>query len=132
MLEVEVIGHELLGPSAPSRAQIRGWCTAAAGARGVREGHLAVEVVDERRIAQLNAAHRGKDSPTDVLAFPIDGGAAHPGPTELGDVVVCPERVHDLREAVVHGVLHLLGMDHERDRGEMLALQARILAHEDQ
>jgi len=130
VLDVEVIGHELLGSGAPSRATIRSWCTAAAAARSVCEGHLAIEIVNEARIAQLNATYRGTPAPTDVLAFPIDGGLAHAGPTELGDVVLCPQRVNDLREAVVHGVLHLLGMDHERDRGEMLALQAQLLAGE--
>jgi probable rRNA maturation factor len=51
-------------------------------------------------------------------------------PRELGDVVVCPGYADDVSEAVVHGVLHLLGMDHERDGGEMLALQARLLDHD--
>jgi probable rRNA maturation factor len=45
----------------------------------------------------------------------------------LGDVVICPEQTDDLVEAVVHGVLHLCGYDHETDDGEMLALQARVL-----
>jgi probable rRNA maturation factor len=56
----------------------------------------------------------------------------HPdaGPRELGDVMICPEHTADLREAIVHGVLHLLGMDHETDDGEMLALQARLLDRE--
>jgi probable rRNA maturation factor len=49
---------------------------------------------------------------------------------ELGDVVICAEHTSDLREAVVHGVLHLLGMDHERDGGEMMALQRELLAAE--
>jgi probable rRNA maturation factor len=128
VLEVDVIGHGLLGPGAPSPETIGSWCVATGRARGVEDGHLAVEIVDAARIAELNAAHRGTAAPTDVLAFPIDGVGAHPGPLELGDVVVCPERTSDLREAVVHGVLHLLGMDHERDDGEMLALQARLLA----
>ena len=48
---------------------------------------------------------------------------------ELGDIVICPERTRDLREAVVHGALHLCGMDHERDGGEMLELQRDILGH---
>ncbi len=46
---------------------------------------------------------------------------------ELGDIVICPEHTIDLRAAVVHGMLHLLGMDHERDDGEMLALQDDLL-----
>ena len=41
--------------------------------------------------------------------------------------MICPEQTADLREAVVHGALHLTGMDHENDDGEMLALQAEIL-----
>ena len=45
-----------------------------------------------------------------------------------GDVLICPEHTEDLEEAVVHGVLHLTGMDHETDEGEMLALQAELLA----
>jgi probable rRNA maturation factor len=43
-------------------------------------------------------------------------------------VVICPEHTADVREAVVHGMLHLLGMDHETDDGEMLALQDELLA----
>ena len=60
------------------------------------------------RIRELNREHRAKDEPTDVLSFPIDGAEPRsPGPRELGDVVICPEHTADLREAVVHGVLHL-------------------------
>ena len=55
------------------------------------------------------------------------GAAPTPGPRELGDVVICPEHTHDLAEAVVHGVLHLCGYDHEADDGEMLAVQAEVL-----
>ena len=55
------------------------------------------------------------------------GTASAPGPRELGDIVICPPRTEDLREAVVHGALHLSGMDHEHDDGEMLALQAELM-----
>jgi probable rRNA maturation factor len=50
------------------------------------------------------------------------------GPRELGDVVICPEHTADMVEAVVHGVLHLCGHDHETDDGEMFALQDRVVA----
>jgi probable rRNA maturation factor len=130
MLEVEVFGADLV-PDAPPPAQVRRLCALAAAAADVRDGHLAIEYVDARRIAQLNAEHRGKAGPTDVLSFPIDGAAGHDGPErELGDVVICPEHTSDLREAIVHGVLHLVGFDHERDSGEMLALQVELLARE--
>jgi probable rRNA maturation factor len=77
----------------------------------------------------LNREHRGKNAPTDVLSFPVDGPeSATAGPRELGDVVICREHTSDVIEAVVHGVLHLCGYDHETDSGEMLALQDRIVA----
>jgi probable rRNA maturation factor len=93
----------------------------------MEEGHLAIELVDAGRIAKLNREHRGRDEPTDVLSFPVDEAAPAAGPRELGDVVICPEHTEDLSEAVVHGVLHLCGYDHETDDGEMLALQARVM-----
>jgi probable rRNA maturation factor len=101
---------------------------AALDAAGVADGHLAVELVDAGRIRELNRDHRGRDAPTDVLAFPLDGAGPVAGPRELGDVAICPEHCSDVTEAAVHGVLHLCGHDHEIDDGEMLALQARVLA----
>jgi probable rRNA maturation factor len=93
----------------------------------VEDGHLAVVLVAEPRMRELNREHRQIDRPTDVLSFPVDAGEPASGPRELGDVVICPEQVQDLAEAVVHGVLHLCGYDHESDGGEMLALQRRVL-----
>jgi probable rRNA maturation factor len=120
-LDVDVIG-DVLPATLVTEA-----CVLAAASAGIEDGHVAVEFVDEARITELNAEHRGKDSPTDVLSFPVDADGAPAGPRELGDVVICPERTEDLLEAVVHGVLHLTGMDHETDDGEMLALQAEIM-----
>jgi probable rRNA maturation factor len=157
MIEVEVFGASL-APEAPRTQEIRRLCTRAAASRGVSAGHVAIEFVEVARIARLNAEYRGKAGPTDVLSFPIDGiepisaapagvtgdvaaeaerdPGAQPRPApagrellrELGDVVICPEHTVDVREAIVHGMLHLLGMDHERDHGEMLALQRELLA----
>jgi probable rRNA maturation factor len=106
---------------------LRGPVAAALEAAGVGDGHLAVEVVDADRIRALNREHRGKDAPTDVLAFPIDGPGPVAGPRELGDVAICPEHCTDVTEAAVHGTLHLCGHDHETDDGEMLALQERLM-----
>ena len=75
----------------------------------------------------LNYAHRGKDEATDVLAFPIDDQPPETGPRELGDVFVCPEHATDVTEAAVHGALHLCGLDHESDSGQMLELQERVM-----
>jgi probable rRNA maturation factor len=132
MLEVEVFGSALAS-EAPATAEVRRLCSAAAASAGVHDGHVAIEYVDAERITQLNAAHRALTEPTDVLSFPIDGAeplAAGAVTRELGDVVICPAHTIDLREAIVHGMLHLLGMDHEADDGEMLALQRRLLAGE--
>jgi probable rRNA maturation factor len=128
MIEVDVLGASL-APNAPSPSEVTRLCARATASAGVKDGHLAIEYVDSRRIAWLNAEHRGRAGPTDVLSFPIDGAIAQGNvPRELGDVIICPEHTTDLREAIVHGVLHLVGMDHETDDGQMLALQARLLA----
>jgi probable rRNA maturation factor len=62
-----------------------------------------------------------------VLSFGVDEDGASAGPRELGDIVICPEHTENLREALIHGALHLTGMDHETDDGEMLALQAELM-----
>jgi probable rRNA maturation factor len=104
---------------------------------------LALLLVDRDTIAALNAEHLGKDGPTDVLAFPIDepGEAAPGGPAILGDVVLCPSVAYEqadglgrtpeaeLRLLTVHGILHLLGMDHAEPEEEraMFALTDELL-----
>jgi len=108
--------------------ELRAAALAALDASGIYDGHLTVELVDEATIRELNRAHRGLDAPTDVLSFPVDGTEPTAGPRELGDVVICPSHTGDLQEATVHGVLHLAGMDHETDGGEMLALQDQVMA----
>jgi probable rRNA maturation factor len=122
LLDVDVIGDAL------PEVRVREAVAYAAASAGIEEGHVAVAFVDPDAIARLNAQHRGIAGPTDVLSFPVDEDGPAAGERELGDVVICPEHTEDLVEAVVHGVLHLTGMDHERDHGEMLALQAEIRA----
>jgi probable rRNA maturation factor len=131
VLEIEVIG-QVPAPNAPLPAEIERLVAIALASADVHDGHVAIEFVDAQRIAELNAAWRGNTGPTDVLTFPIDGGEDVPDgvPRELGDIVICPPHTADLREAIVHGALHLTGMDHETDDGEMLALQRELLAWE--
>jgi probable rRNA maturation factor len=119
LIEIEVIDGD---------AALRRPAEAALAAAGVGDGHVAIAFVDAERITELNRDHRGKDQPTDVLSFPVDETGPAAGPRELGDVVICPEHTVDVPEAVVHGVLHLCGYDHESDAGEMLTLQDRIMA----
>ena len=135
MLEIEVIGIDQIAAGAeravglvvPTAAELERLCALAVASAGIEDGHVAIEFVDAERIQTLNREHRNLDEPTDVLSFAVDGGGASAGPRELGDIVICPEHTEDLREAVVHGALHLTGMDHETDDGEMLALQAELL-----
>ena len=135
MLEIEVIGIDQIAAGAdravglvvPTAAELERLCALAIASSGIEDGHVAIEFVDAERIQTLNREHRNLDEPTDVLSFAVDGDGASAGPRELGDIVICPEHTEDLREAVVHGALHLTGMDHETDDGEMLALQAELL-----
>ena len=134
MLEVEVIGiddsfvYDPQSPLArPTAVELEELCALALSSAGIEDGHVAIEFVDPERIRELNREHRAIDAPTDVLSFGIDEDGASAGPRELGDIVICPEHTANLREAIVHGALHLTGMDHETDNGEMLALQAEIM-----
>ncbi len=143
MIELEVFGARN-APGAPPVAEIGRLCSLVCDRLAIAEGHLAIEFVDAQRITELNGRYRDRHEPTDVLSFPVDGvealplaaagagnrspGAAAQPPRELGDIVICPQHTADLSEAIVHGVLHLLGMDHETDHGEMLALQVELLA----
>ena len=128
MLDVDVI-TAVPAAGLPPAEEVERLLALALGSAGIDDGHVAVEFVGPDRIAELNEAHRGRPGPTDVLSFPIDGqDGATGGPLELGDIVICPQHTVDIREAIVHGALHLTGMDHETDDGEMLAVQAEILS----
>ena len=101
---------------------------------GLDDATVGLMVVGPEEMARINGEHRGKPEPTDVLAFPVDGPEALRWPAggpppELGDVVICPDAAQEpLPTLAVHGLLHLLGWDHEVDDGEMLALQDQLVA----
>jgi probable rRNA maturation factor len=126
-LDIEVIGLDALAPGGPTAAEVQELCALALSSAAIEEGHVAVDFVDEERIRDLNREYRDLDAPTDVLSFGVDEDGPALGPRELGDIVICPQQTEDLREAIVHGALHLAGMDHETDEGEMLALQAELM-----
>jgi probable rRNA maturation factor len=107
--------------------ELRKAVSAALDAAGIYDGHIGMELVGEGKMRTLNYAHRQVDEATDVLAFPIDERDELPGPRELGDVFICPQRATDLVEAAVHGTLHLCGYDHETDGGQMMELQAQVM-----
>ena len=134
MLEIDVIGIDGVAPGGsegdadgPSSTEVEELCALALSSAGIDVGHLAVEFVPEDRMHELNREYRGLDEPTDVLSFGVDQDGPAKGPRELGDIVICPEHTVDVREAIVHGALHLTGMDHDTDAGEMLALQAELM-----
>ena len=127
MLDVEVIGIDAASEGAPTTIELEELCALALSSAGITDGHVAIEFVDEQRSRELNREYRQIDEPTDVLSFGVDEDGPAAGPRELGDIVICPPQTEDLREAVIHGALHLTGMDHETDDGEMLALQAELM-----
>jgi probable rRNA maturation factor len=131
MVEVEIENHSGWRVDEPAAAAA---VRSALAAEGIESGEVGVAFVDERRIAELNAEHRGKPSATDVLSFPIDGRALIPEgvPRQLGDLVVCPAVASaegtPIATLLVHGTLHLVGYDHETDDGAMLARQNDLLS----
>jgi probable rRNA maturation factor len=123
------------------------WLAAAAPARA--RGAVNVALVSDARVRQLNRAYRHKDHATDVLSFPAFAPAPpnlHPPPPKphppssnlLGDVVIARGVARrqarraghsegtEIRVLALHGLLHLLGYDHEIDAGEMAAVERRL------
>ena len=108
----------------PAAAALRGWAVAALGARA-RGCELSLLIVGPARSRSLNRRYRGRDYAANVLSFPAPAQPAGAG-MQLGDIVICPQVL--LREArvqrkstrahwahlFIHGVLHLIGHDHER------------------
>ena len=111
-------------------------------AEGIADVEVGLVLLDASSMQDLNRVHRALDEATDVLSFPIDDAddVPLPGvPRLLGDVAICVPVLlaqaaeqdvlpgDELTDLLVHGVLHLLGYDHETDQGEMLARQDAIV-----
>jgi probable rRNA maturation factor len=126
------VGNEQGRPvSAPGLAR---WLERVAPARA--RGTVSLAIVSDERIRALNCQYRGRDYATDVLSFPV-GTPVASAPC-LGDIVIArgvarrqarrarhSERV-ELRVLALHGLLHLLGYDHERDQGRMQREERRL------
>ncbi len=110
---------------------------------GLSAAEAAIALSSNARVQALNLTYRGKDKPTNVLSFPSPEQGAPPGAIRhLGDIVLAAETVaaeaaaenkpprHHLQHLAVHGLLHLLGYDHETEEeaAEMEALEVEILA----
>jgi len=106
------------------------WLAAAAPARA--RGSVAVALVSDALVRRLNRRYRGRDYATDVLSFPAHDGAF------LGDIVIARgvarrqaraaghSDATELRILALHGLLHLLGYDHEHDDGKMRRVESRL------
>jgi len=111
-------------------------------ALGRQTDSLAVEVIRDRRIKQLNRRYRQIDRATDVLSFPSDKSAETFAHSEafrhVGDIAISIDTAirqaqtaghslqRELEELLIHGVLHLCGYDHETDRGQMNRLELKL------
>jgi probable rRNA maturation factor len=125
---------EITGARAPGLAA---WLRRAAPSRA--RGEVTVALVSDARMRALNQMYRGKDYATDVLSFPVGLELEASAERFLGDIVIATgvarRQARDLGHSLavelrilsLHGLLHLLGYDHERDRGRMRTLEQRLL-----
>ncbi len=140
-LELDIgVSYALPRRGLPAATSFRRWATVALQGR-VKRADLALRIVDEREGRALNRHYRGKDYATNVLSFPADLPEGVELPI-LGDIVLCAPVVareareqgkalhHHYAHLTVHGVLHLLGFDHEdeREAEAMELLERQILA----
>lgn len=111
----------------------------------VAKQHFSVALVSDRRMKELNRFFRGKDSTTDVLSFPHEADEFEPPSADrqpptvfLGDIVISAEQAqkqaaenglsleNEIKQLILHGLLHLCGYDHETDNGEMNARELEL------
>ncbi|MBI3248070.1 MAG: rRNA maturation RNase YbeY [Deltaproteobacteria bacterium] len=117
-----------------SRKELRQWMRRILRHLSQPQAELSLALVTDSEIHRLNRQYRGKDKPTDVLSFPLADAVQ---PTLLGDVVISVEtatrqaqrRRHSLPEELqtllIHGILHLLGYDHEISRSEAIRMHRK-------
>ncbi|CDI01055.1 putative metal-dependent hydrolase [Candidatus Competibacter denitrificans Run_A_D11] len=127
-------------PGLPAEADLHRWAEAAlVGADYQKDAELTIRIVNEAEITALNESYRHKQGPTNVLSFPFEPPPEIVTPL-LGDIVICaPVVLHEAinqgkavaahwAHLVAHGVLHLLGYDHDEEQAEaMESLEVRIL-----
>ncbi|MSO57182.1 MAG: rRNA maturation RNase YbeY [Acidobacteria bacterium] len=115
---------------------LSGWLQRVAPFRA--RGQVSVALLSDRRVRALNRQYRRVDRETDVLSFPGPGLQPPALPSQLGDIVIAlgvarrqaraagHSDLTELRLLALHGLLHLLGYDHERDNGRMLRVERRL------
>ncbi len=99
---------------------------------------MVIAFVSDIKMRQLNAEFRGKDLTTDVLSFPFEADEFETDQNTLGDVAISLEQAHrqaiendltfptEIKQLILHGILHLCGYDHETDNGEMNSLELKL------
>lgn len=99
---------------------------------------FTVALISDARMQELNGAFRGKDVTTDVLSFPFETDEFDPSEEHLGDIAISAEQAKkqaaenaldletEIKQLILHGVLHLCGYDHETDTGEMNARELEL------
>ena len=124
-------------PSRPAAEQLRAVITGCLERLGREGAEIHLVLTGDHSLRELNHRFLGIDRETDVLSFP-DGDELPSGRVLLGEVVISLDRariqarelghdeLHELCELALHGTLHLLGYDHERDDGEMNELELRL------
>src|SRR5207248_9647966 len=113
-------------------SNVRGFLSSLLPALGVENRSFAVVFITDENMRAYNRAYRGFDKPTDVLSFPGEQGY-------LGDILISSETAYNqaresstlsfetnIRRLILHGLLHLMGYDHEADRGEMRTIERRL------
>ena len=123
---VDEVGYAGLGEETASR--LFAASLSKVGLDVARIGEVSVALVDAETIRDLNLRFRGRDEPTDVLSFEVDG----PYGEMVGEVVICPSCAGPevgVEELVVHGALHLGGMDHGEnfESSEMAGVQMAVI-----
>jgi len=137
-MKVEIVRRPRAGRVAagPLAAFVR---RLAAAAPATAAGEVTILLAGDAEVRRLNARFRGKDATTDVLSFPVEGGALADGSRPLGEIAISVPQAarqaagaghslaRELRVLLIHGYLHLLGYDHEVDDGAMMRLQGRLV-----
>ena len=124
-------------------AELNRFLAAARKRLRIREGSLTIALVTDGQMKRWNNAFRGKNRPTDVLSFPADDSRRKRSPeaaahSYMGDIAIAPAvaRINarrfgrafatEMRILILHGILHLMGYDHETDQGQMERREARL------
>lgn len=109
-----------------------------AAVREAENREFSIAFVSDRRMTELNNFFRGKDATTDVLSFPHEPDEFDRSSNNLGDIVISAEQANrqagenglnldsEIRQLILHGLLHLCGYDHEIDNGEMNARELEL------